>query len=89
MSPRRDTAAFRKALGSAVLKRRQAREFSQEDFGEVAGVDRTYVSGLETGRRNPTLETLLRLSAALEVPLSTIILEAEGAVGASTRRRGS
>jgi transcriptional regulator with XRE-family HTH domain len=87
MSPRRETAPFRRALGSAVLKRRRAQGHSQEDLGEVAGVDRTYVSGLESGKRNPTLETLLRLAAALEVPLSDLILEAERDGVIPARRR--
>lgn len=87
MSPRRETAHFRRALGSAVLKRRRTRDLSQEDLGEVAGVDRTYVSGLEAGRRNPTLETLLRLAAALGLPLSDLILEAERDAVIPARRR--
>jgi transcriptional regulator with XRE-family HTH domain len=87
MSPRRETAQFRRALGSAVLQRRRAQGLSQEDLGEVAGVDRTYVSGLESGKRNPTLETLLRLCGALDVPLSELILEAERGGSGQLRRR--
>lgn len=40
---------------------------SQEAFAHKAGLDRTYVSGVERGRRNPTLEVLYRLADALEV----------------------
>lgn len=50
---------------------------SQEELGFRAEVDRTYISGLEGGTRNPTLETLLRVSKALGVKLSTLIQVAE------------
>lgn len=89
MSPRRETAQFRRALGNAVIQGRRGLDLSQEGLGELAGVDRTYVSGLESGKRNPTIETLLRLSAALGVPLSALILEAEQQIGLMSRRRAT
>jgi len=42
---------------------------SQEDLAERAGMDRTYVSGIERGTRNPTLKVLHRLAKALGVEL--------------------
>lgn len=49
---------------------------SQERLAEVAGLDRAYVSGLERGARNPTLETLERLAKALKVPLHELMRRA-------------
>jgi transcriptional regulator with XRE-family HTH domain len=51
---------------------------SQERLAEMAGVERAYVSGLERGRRNPTLLTLHRIASALGVPLHVLLGEAEG-----------
>ncbi|MGX1694080.1 helix-turn-helix domain-containing protein [Microbacterium keratanolyticum] len=57
----------RVALGVRVRELREARTLSQEAFAHKAGLDRTYVSGIERGRRNPTLDVLYRLADALEV----------------------
>ncbi len=40
---------------------------SQEQFAEASGFTQQYLSGLETGRRNPTIVTLYELALALEV----------------------
>ncbi|MCV0334561.1 helix-turn-helix transcriptional regulator [Microbacterium sp.] len=57
----------RVALGARVRELREALTLSQEAFAHKAGLDRTYVSGVERGRRNPTLDVLYRLADALEV----------------------
>ena len=55
------------ALG-LVLKRIRGRTgLSQEAFGYEAGLDRTYVSAVERGRRNPTLKVVRRWLAAAGV----------------------
>ncbi|MFT9668506.1 helix-turn-helix domain-containing protein [Streptomyces rhizosphaericola] len=69
-------------LGLAVRAVRLRRGWSQELLSEKSGLDRTYVSGLERGRRNPALLTLARLADALEVPLSELIRDAEENSGA-------
>jgi len=40
---------------------------SQEAFAHHVGLDRTYVSGLERGRRNPTLDVIVKLADGLGV----------------------
>lgn len=40
-------------------------------------MSRTYISALEHGRKNPTLETQVRVAEALGVELSTLIKQAE------------
>jgi transcriptional regulator with XRE-family HTH domain len=52
---------------------------SQEALAEAAGLDRTYVAGIERGERNPTLASLLRLTTALDVRLSEVAQRAETA----------
>lgn len=57
----------RAAFGERLRELRTERGWSQEAFAHEAGLDRTYVSGIERGRRNPTLDTIYQLAAALHV----------------------
>ncbi|GAB3159999.1 helix-turn-helix domain-containing protein [Micromonospora sonneratiae] len=52
-----------------------------------AGVGKATLSGLENGTRNPTLETLYAVTAALGVPLAAVL--AEPGAGAPARVRGA
>jgi transcriptional regulator with XRE-family HTH domain len=61
------------ALGNAVYRQRIKLGISQEDFADQVGLDRTYVSGIERGIRNPTLLVLLRLAQVLAVPVAELL----------------
>lgn len=52
-------------LGANVKRLREARGLSQENLAFEAEMHRTYVSGIERGRRNPTITIVERLAAAL------------------------
>jgi len=65
------------AFGLAVRRARTELGLSQEGFASLAELDRTYVSSLERGKRNPTLATQHRLAKALGYRLSALIQEAE------------
>lgn len=52
---------------------RMARCWSQEELGERSGLDRTYVSGIERGVRNPTLTVLEALANGLGVSLAELL----------------
>lgn len=67
------------AVGIAIRNRRTAMGLSQEQLGEIAGLDRTYISGVERGVRNPTISSLGRIATALQCDLSAILIEAESA----------
>lgn len=60
-------------FGRRVRQRRHALGLSQLAFGEVVGLHFTYISDVELGRRNVTLETILRLAAALEVDPAELV----------------
>ena len=64
-------------FGLAIREARSRAGVSQERLAELAGLDRTYVSGVERGSRNPTLDSMSRLAAALNLPLSELITRAE------------
>lgn len=81
MASRDDPAAFARALGEVLREQRERRGLSQEAFGFEAELDRTYVSGVERGRRNPTLAIVHRWCRALGVRPSTVLRRAEDAVG--------
>jgi transcriptional regulator with XRE-family HTH domain len=46
---------------------------SQEDVALTAEIDRTFVSLLERGLRQPTLDTIFRLARALEIAPATLV----------------
>lgn len=56
---------MRKLVGRNVRAVRQARGMTQERLAEVSGFSQQYISGLERGRRNPTVVTLYELAQAL------------------------
>jgi DNA-binding XRE family transcriptional regulator len=59
-------------LGARVREIREARGLSQEALAELANLDRTYVSGLERGVRNPTIMSLARIATALGATLEEL-----------------
>jgi transcriptional regulator with XRE-family HTH domain len=60
-------------IGRNIRARRQAAGLSQEDLADQAVIDRTYVSGLERGLRNPTALVLQRLAEALDVEIAKLV----------------
>jgi methanogenic corrinoid protein MtbC1/DNA-binding XRE family transcriptional regulator len=60
-------------VGAHLQAARRARGWSQQHLAEASGVDRTYLSGLENGRQNPTLGVLLKVAEALEVNIETLM----------------
>jgi transcriptional regulator with XRE-family HTH domain len=61
------------AFGAVLRDCRKNAGLSQEALADSAEVDRTYVSLLERGLRQPTLETLFSLSRALGITPATMI----------------
>ena len=65
-----------KHFGAAVREHRMLIRLSQEELAERAGKDRTYISGIERGRRNPSLAVLQSISDALGVDLDVLFATA-------------
>ncbi len=61
------------ALGVAIRSRRQAKKLSQEALSEIADFDRTYISLLERGERNPSFTNLCRVADALGLTPSELL----------------
>lgn len=66
-----------KLVGEAIAVCRKKKGVSQEILSGLADIGRTHLSAIERGERKPTLETLYRISLALEINMSDIILEIE------------
>lgn len=66
-------AAALKALGFLVRSHRERLHISQEELATRSNLDRTYISGIERGVRNPSLTALLSLAGGLEVNLSSLL----------------
>ena len=73
MPPRATPHPTLKKLGKHIRQLRLARHWTQEDLAGECGLDRSYVSGLEVGRRNPTYLNLRRLAKTLRVPLASLL----------------
>ena len=58
---------MRKLVGRNVGRIRRERGLTQEQLAEISGFSQQYISGLEQGRRNPTVVTLYELATALGV----------------------
>jgi transcriptional regulator with XRE-family HTH domain len=61
-----------RAFGERVRQLRNQRGLSQEAFAAQCRLDRTYISGIERGRRNPSLRNIKRIGAELGVTLSQL-----------------
>lgn len=60
-------------LGVVLRGLRKKRGLSQEGLSFESGLDRTYISLLERGIRNPTLSTIQRLASALHVSSARLV----------------
>jgi transcriptional regulator with XRE-family HTH domain len=69
----------RRVFGTNVRRLREAKGLSQEAFGFAAGIDRTYVSGVERGVRNPSIVLAAKFAANLEVAVHVLLIEPDEA----------
>ncbi len=67
----------RARFGANVRRLREEKGLSQEAFGFASGIDRTYVSGVERGQRNPSLLLAEKFANGLGVPLYILLKEPE------------
>lgn len=68
-------AARAAAVGSRLRSLRQNQDMTLEELAEAAGFDKSYLSRLERGMKNPSIVTVLRLCEALDVPVAELLGE--------------
>lgn len=66
-----------KNFGLAVRKLRLLQGISQESFADLCDLHRTYVSDIELGKRNISLENIDRIAEALGISISELFREVE------------
>ena len=64
-------------FGELVRRLRQEMGYSQEEFSFRVGLHQTYVSSVERGERNVTIQTADRIAKALGTTLADIFAEIE------------
>ena len=60
-------------FGKKLREIRLKKKLSQGDIARILGVHRSYISGLERGRRNPSLLTVQKVAKALGVNVGDLI----------------
>ena len=64
---------WRVIIGKNVRKFRLARGLTQEQLAFEAGIDLTYVGGIERGNRNPSLMVMARIADSLNVRMVELL----------------
>lgn len=70
----KNTIELRKCFGAKIKSIRLRAGLSQEVFADKCGLDRTYVSGIERGVRNPTLEVIAALAKGLNITIHELFI---------------
>jgi transcriptional regulator with XRE-family HTH domain len=65
---------LRKRFGSRIRELRKAMDISQEEFADRCGFARSYMSRIERGGANPSLDAIEILSKALQVEIKDLFL---------------
>ena len=73
-----DEDSILQSFGRKVKKWRLERNVSQESFAELCNLDRTYISGIERGKRNVSLINIHRLADGLGISPSELLKEMKG-----------
>lgn len=68
-----DSKSVQRVFGDVLRQARVGRGLSQQDLALEAELDRTYVSLLERGLRQPTLTTLIVLASALGIDAASLV----------------
>ena len=68
---------IRVAYGKAVRAIQQDKKISQEELADLCGLHRTYISDIELGKRNVSLENIDKIAHALQVKKSELFVEVE------------
>lgn len=61
------------ALGASIRAERQAQGLSQEALADKAGVDRSYMGGVERGEHNIAIVNLQKIADALQIKTSALL----------------
>ncbi|RJO74286.1 MAG: XRE family transcriptional regulator [Myxococcales bacterium] len=76
-------------VGKRIRSLRKSRDWSQIDLAHHAGLSASYLAEIERGGRNPTLETIINVAAALNVSAGFLVdgVQEDSAIGMETISR--
>ena len=60
-----DEKSIRESFGRGLRELRRKANLSQEELGDLAGLDRSYIGGVERGERNVSLVNIHKIASAL------------------------
>ena len=69
------------AFGQTIRKTRLSKSISQEEFADMCDLHRTYISDIELGKRNISLENIGKMANAFGMNISELFLEVESYEG--------
>jgi transcriptional regulator with XRE-family HTH domain len=82
-----DLEYLNRQMAAAIGERRRSLGLSVSELARTAGLSKTILARIESGRGNPSIETLFRITRALGLPLSSLIAPAPGTRPEVARRR--
>lgn len=65
------------SFGQAVRAARYAQEISQEALADLAGIDRSYMGGIERGEHNVALINIQKIATALDLSIAELMAQAD------------
>ncbi|MFA4828842.1 MAG: helix-turn-helix transcriptional regulator [Thermodesulfovibrionales bacterium] len=63
---------IKKTFGKNIRTYREAKNLSQEQLADLCGLHRTYISHVECGKRNVSIENIEKIAQALRVKISDL-----------------
>jgi len=67
-----NTDDIKHVFGDNLRRIRTEKNISQENLAFLSGMDRTYVSGIERGRRNVSLVNISKIASALDIEIKEL-----------------
>jgi transcriptional regulator with XRE-family HTH domain len=83
---KRPQKAFLGELGAAIRRRRNAMGISQMELADRADITQKYLSEIESGRRNPSVDCARRICDGLQESMSGLFKKIEWTTGVSVTR---
>ncbi len=77
MNTQNGTKIVRGIVGQNIYALRSDKGYSQLQLADTAGINRTYLSDIETGKGNATIDVLTKIANGLDVPITRLFRGAE------------
>lgn len=69
--------SLEEAFGQVLKELRKEKGLSQEELAHESGLDRTFISLLERGKRQPSLGTIINIASVLKLDASSLVQKVE------------